>query len=84
VFDSDPTLEDRTAAPPNYDSALLAQLPEAEIVNGMLDYYFTHGRWLYRHVWEPSFRAQWDEYTSGRSSDDLVLATCCALLALSL
>jgi hypothetical protein len=81
---SPPLAEAQVAAPLNYDSTLLDQMPEMATIDNILDYYFTHCRWIFRHVWEPSFRAQWEEYRSERSSNELVLATCCGLLALSL
>jgi hypothetical protein len=66
-----------------YDRDLLAQMPENAVVDAMIDYYFLHCQWIYRHIWESSFRARWDEYKSGHSTDQLTLATCCGILALT-
>lgn len=49
----------------------------------MIDYYFQHCQWIYRHVWERSFRARWGDFKNGHSTDELVLATCCGILALT-
>jgi hypothetical protein len=70
--------------PGEYDADVLRALPETHIVDALIDYYFAHCQWIYRHVWESSFRAQWTEYKAGRSTERLVLATCCGILALTM
>jgi hypothetical protein len=79
-----PLAEAQVAAPLNYNPTLLGQMLEMVTIDNILDYYFTYCRWIFCHVWEPLFCAQWEEYQSGHSSNELVLATCCGILALSL
>jgi len=66
-----------------YDRDLLALLPSLEIIDGLIKYYFEYCNWVYRHVNQPSFTHQWEKYKSGAKADRIVLATACALMAIS-
>jgi hypothetical protein len=59
-------------------------MPGYEVLDRVLEHYFSYGCWVYRALSEPSFRAQWNDYKNGHTTDRLVLATCCGVAALSM
>lgn len=69
--------------PAQYDRDLLAMLPPIDVIDGLINFYFEHCNWIYRHINQPSFTQQWERFKSGSSSDRIVLATACAMMALA-
>jgi hypothetical protein len=51
---------------------------------GLVDFYFEYCNWMYRHVHPQSFLAAWNKFKTGQSSDRLVLATLCVIMALAI
>ncbi|KAI0063295.1 hypothetical protein BV25DRAFT_1990699 [Artomyces pyxidatus] len=86
--DSEATLHD--AVPwdtrPGYedDHDLLAELPHASIVDGLVEFYFEYCTWVYRHVNQRAFTDAWARYKSGAGADRIVLATACMVMAVAL
>ncbi|KAJ8086117.1 hypothetical protein PM082_004937 [Marasmius tenuissimus] len=66
-----------------YDRDLLNMLPGIEVIDGLISYYFEYCNWVYRHVNQTSFSQNWDRYKSGHSADRIILATACAIMAIS-
>jgi hypothetical protein len=65
-------------------SDVLDALPSAEVIEGIVDYYFNNCQWVYLRVGESEFRKHWAQVKAGFSKDCLVLATCCGILALTM
>ncbi|KAF8900014.1 fungal-specific transcription factor domain-containing protein [Mucidula mucida] len=76
-------VEDFPVLPPEYDRDLLAMLPSLDVIDGLISFYFEYCNWIYRHVNEQSFNAQWARFKSGNSADRLVLSTASVLMAIS-
>jgi hypothetical protein len=68
---------------PEYDRDLLAMLPQIEVIDGLIVFYFEYCNWIYRHVNQTTFTAQWERFKSGNSADRIVLATACAMMAVA-
>ena len=66
-----------------YDRDLLALLPSLDIIDGLIDYYFSYCNWIYRHVNQVAFLQNWTKYKTGASSDRIVLATACSVMAVA-
>ncbi|KAI0041997.1 hypothetical protein FA95DRAFT_627873 [Auriscalpium vulgare] len=66
------------------DNDLIRQLPSLTAIDGLLDYYFEHCNWVHRYVNEASFATRWGRYKAGESPCRVVLATVCAMVAISL
>jgi hypothetical protein len=66
-----------------YDRDLLALLPPIDVIDGLIDYYFEYCNWIYRHVNQQSFTHAWDLFKGGRSTDRIVLATACVVMAVA-
>jgi hypothetical protein len=66
-----------------YDRDLLTLLPQIDVIDGLIDYYFEYCNWIYRHVNQPSFMHAWDMFKTGRSTDRIILSTACVILAVA-
>ncbi|KAF9468850.1 fungal-specific transcription factor domain-containing protein [Collybia nuda] len=75
--------EEFPAMTPEYDRDLLGMLPQIEIIDGLIVFYFEYCNWIYRHVNQTTFTQQWERFKSGNSSDRIVLATACAMMAVA-
>lgn len=67
-----------------YDNDLIDLLPKAEVLDGLIDYYFDYCNWIYRTVDRRSFSAAWHKFKHGLLPDRLILATVCILTALAI
>ncbi|THH12360.1 hypothetical protein EW145_g79 [Phellinidium pouzarii] len=67
-----------------YDDDLLQLLPQLHIIDGLIDFYFENCNWMYRHVSPKDFLTAWGKFKTGHSSDRLVLATLCVIMALAI
>ncbi|RDB20541.1 putative transcriptional regulatory protein C1F7.11c [Hypsizygus marmoreus] len=68
---------------PEYDRDLLGMLPPIEVIDELIAFYFEYCNWIYRHVNQTSFTHQWERFKNGSSSDRIVLATACAMIAVA-
>ncbi|TFK29338.1 hypothetical protein FA15DRAFT_582359 [Coprinopsis marcescibilis] len=66
-----------------YDRDLLAMLPTLEVIDGLIKHYFEYCNWIYRHINQPWFTSQWERFKNGASSDRVVLATACVMMAIA-
>ncbi|RXW24597.1 hypothetical protein EST38_g1209 [Candolleomyces aberdarensis] len=66
-----------------YDRDLLAMLPSLEVIDGLISHYFDYCNWIYRHINQQSFTAQWERFKSGTSADRLVLSAACIMMAIA-
>jgi hypothetical protein len=65
------------------DFDLLAMLPEAYIIDGLLSHYFESCQWENQHLHHHTFAHAWARFTSNVASDQLVLATVFVVLAIA-
>lgn len=75
--------EEFPAMTPEYDRDLLGMLPQIEVIDGLIVFYFEYCNWMYRHVNQTTFTQQWERFKSGNSADRIVLATACAMMAVA-
>src|SRR5215472_17132086 len=68
---------------PDYDRDLLALLPSLDVIDGLIDYYFSYCNWIYRQINDSVFMQNWIKYKSGASSDRLVLATASCIMGVA-
>lgn len=68
---------------PEYDRDLLGMLPQIEVIDGLIVFYFEYCNWIYRHVNQATFTQQWERFKSGNSADRIVLATACGMMAVA-
>ncbi|KIK65721.1 hypothetical protein GYMLUDRAFT_39227 [Collybiopsis luxurians FD-317 M1] len=68
---------------PEYDRDLLALLPNVEVIDGLIAYYFEYCNWIYRHINQSAFTHNWDRFKSGLNSDRIILSTACVIMAVS-
>ncbi|KAF5393578.1 hypothetical protein D9757_000398 [Collybiopsis confluens] len=66
-----------------YDRDLLAMLPNVEIIDGLIEYYFEYCNWIYRHVNQLAFVQNWHRFKSGFNSDRITLSTACVIMAVA-
>ncbi|KAF5333453.1 hypothetical protein D9611_002362 [Ephemerocybe angulata] len=66
-----------------YDRDLLAMLPNLDVVDGLITHYFDYCNWIYRHINQPNFIAQWERFKTGTSADRIILATACAMMGIA-
>lgn len=67
-----------------YDRDLVHRLPPIEVIDRLVNYYFEYCNWIYRHVNQPAFVKAWDRFKNGQSSDRIVLATVCVIMAVAI
>lgn len=58
-------------------------LPSIDVINELIIFYFEYCNWIYRHVNQTSFTQQWERYKNGTSADRIILATACAMMAMT-
>lgn len=75
--------QEEAFGPAEYDRDLLAMLPNIVVIDGLIAFYFEYCNWIYRHINQPTFLQQWERFKSGSSSDRIVLATACAMMAVA-
>ncbi|KAF9076624.1 fungal-specific transcription factor domain-containing protein [Rhodocollybia butyracea] len=79
----DDSPSDFPALTPEYDRDLLALLPQVEVIDGLIAYYFEYCNWVYRHVNQSAFTHNWERFKSGVNSDRYVLALACVIMAIA-
>ncbi|KAI0255493.1 hypothetical protein BJV78DRAFT_678435 [Lactifluus subvellereus] len=72
----------RPAYDGDYD--LLKGLPHTLVIDGLVDFYFEHCNWVYRHVNHRTFMAAWSRYKTGARADRIVLGTVYMIMAVTL
>lgn len=58
-------------------------LPSLDIIDGLVEFYFEYCNWIYRHINQPAFSANWERFKNGSSADRVVLATTCMIMAVA-
>ncbi|KAI0939032.1 hypothetical protein AcV5_000559 [Taiwanofungus camphoratus] len=66
-----------------YNSDLVDLLPPLHLIDALIDCYFDHCNWIYRHVNQPALLAAWARFKAGDFSNHVVLGTVCVLIALA-
>ncbi|KAJ3822421.1 fungal-specific transcription factor domain-containing protein [Lentinula raphanica] len=79
----DSSSNDFSAITREYDRDLLDILPNIEVIDGLIAYYFEYCNWIYRHVNQAAFSHNWERYKNGESADRIILALACAIMAIA-
>ncbi|KZV62328.1 hypothetical protein PENSPDRAFT_758810 [Peniophora sp. CONT] len=56
------------------DQRLEKVLPNRDIVDGLIDFYFERCTWIFKHIDRISFTTRWQQYKSGAGTDPMALA----------
>lgn len=67
----------------DYDRDLIDTLPHVLTIDELIDSYFRTCNWVYRHVNEPAFRANWIAFKDGQNPDRIILSQACVLMAIA-
>ncbi|KAF9821044.1 hypothetical protein IEO21_01021 [Rhodonia placenta] len=67
-----------------YDEDLVSQLPSVDTVDQLIAYYFEYCNWMYHHVNQPAFLAEWARFKSGEDRSRVILGTVCIIIAITI
>ncbi|TFY52298.1 hypothetical protein EVJ58_g10098 [Rhodofomes roseus] len=68
----------------HHDTDLVAQLPDHNTVEYLINHYFEYCNWIYRFVHEQTIRDAWRRFRNGQSMTRVELATVCAVIAITI
>ncbi|KAH9930825.1 uncharacterized protein B0H18DRAFT_1143185 [Fomitopsis serialis] len=68
----------------HHDADLVAQLPDHNTVEYLINHYFEYCNWIYRFVHEPTIRDAWRRFRNGQSMTRVELATVCVVIAITI
>ncbi|KAH9930823.1 uncharacterized protein B0H18DRAFT_1116537 [Fomitopsis serialis] len=68
----------------HHDADIVAQLPDHNTVEYLINHYFECCNWIYRFVHEPTIRDAWWRFRNGQSMTRVELATVCVVIAIAI
>lgn len=68
----------------HHDPDLVAQLPDHNTVEYLINHYFEYCNWVYRFVHEPTIRDAWKRFRNGQPMSRVELATVCVVIAITI
>ncbi|KZT74053.1 hypothetical protein DAEQUDRAFT_720917 [Daedalea quercina L-15889] len=68
----------------HHDADLVAQLPNENTVEYLINHYFEYCNWIYRFVHEPTIRDAWRRFRNKQPMSRVELATVCVVIAITI